>query len=157
MIGDLLQLPPIKAPKIFEPYNNGFGDLFNLWSLFVMTELTGVMRQKGNEKFVNIVNNICVGKGSEDNVKQLQMRKIPIESVHPEATLLFAQNSPKVDYNVSKIGQLNPLEIKIESIDVLPDSTSIHLQTSLSSTSSSTTAGLSSLLKLIKGVLIILT
>ena len=69
------------------------------------------------------------------------MRKIPIENVDPDATLLFAENCPKDDYNASKIGQLNHLEIKIESIDVFPDSTPMHLQTSLSSRSSSTTAG----------------
>ena len=43
------------------------------------------------------------------------MRKIPIENVHPEATLLFAEKSPKDHYNASKIGQLNHLEMKIES------------------------------------------
>ena len=26
VVGDLLQLPPIKAPQIFDSYNNGFGD-----------------------------------------------------------------------------------------------------------------------------------
>ena len=26
VVGDLLQMPPIKAPQIFEPYNNRFGD-----------------------------------------------------------------------------------------------------------------------------------
>ena len=120
MVGDLLQLPPIKAPQIFEPYNNGFGDFFNLWSLFVMAELTEVKRQKGDENFVNILNNTRIGKCSEDNVRQLQMRKIPIENVHPDATLLLAENAPKDDYNASKIGQLNHFEIKIESIDVFP-------------------------------------
>ena len=157
VVGDYLQLPPIKIPQIFEPYNNGFGNFLNLWSLFVMAELTEVMRQKGDENFVNILNNIRIGKCSEDNVKQLQMRKIPIENVHPDATLLFTENSLKDDYNASKIGQLNHLEIKIESIDVFPDSTPMHLQTSLSSRSSSTTAGLSSLLKLKKGVRIMIT
>ena len=44
LVGDLLQLPPIKASQIFEPDHNWFGDLFNLWSLFVMAELTEVMR-----------------------------------------------------------------------------------------------------------------
>ena len=122
-----------------------------------MAELTEVMRQKGDENFVNILNNIRIGKCSEDNVKQLQMRNIPTEDVHPDATLLFAENSPKGDYNASKIGQLNHLEIKIESIDVFPDSTPMHLQTSLSSRSSSTTAGLSSLLKLKKDVRIMIT
>ena len=70
---------------------------------------------------------------------------IPIENVHPDDTLLFAEKSPKGDYNASKIGQLNHPEIKIGSIDVFPDSTPMHLQTTLSSRSSSTTAGLSSL------------
>ena len=30
VLGDLLQLPIIKAPQIFEPYKNGFGDFLNL-------------------------------------------------------------------------------------------------------------------------------
>ena len=66
MVGDLLQLPPIKAPQIFEPSNNSFGDFFNLWLLFVMAELTEVMRQKEDENFVNILNDIRIGKCSEE-------------------------------------------------------------------------------------------
>ena len=147
----------VKASQIFEPYNNGFGDFLNLWSLLVMVKLTEVMRQKGDENFVNILDNIRIGKCSEDNVKQIQMRKIPIENVNPDATFLFAESSPKDDYNASKIGQLNDLEIKIESIDVFPDSLSMHLQTSLSSRSFSKTASLSSLLKLKKGVRVMVT
>ena len=146
----------VKASQIFEPYNNGFGDFLNLWSLLVMVKLTEVMRQKGDENFVNILDNIRIGKCSEDNVKQIQMRKIPIKNVHPDATLLFAENSPEDDYNASKIAQLNHLEIKIESIDVFSDSTPMCLQTSLSSRSSSTNAGLSSRLKLKKGVRIMI-
>ena len=57
-----------------------------------MVELTEVMRQKGDENFVNILNNICTGTCSEGNVKQLQMRKTPIENVHRDTTLLFAEN-----------------------------------------------------------------
>ena len=144
VVGDYLQLPPIKTPQIFEPYNNGFGNFLNLWSLFVMAELTEVMRQKRDENFVNILNNIRIGTCSEGNVKQLQ-------------TLLFAENYLKDDYNASKIGQLNNLEIKIGSIDVFPDSTTMHLQTSLSSRSCSTTAGLLSLLRLKKGVRLMIT
>ena len=57
---------------------------------------------KRDENFLNILNNIRIGKSSEDNVKQLQMIKIPIENVHTDATLLFAKYSPKDDYNASK-------------------------------------------------------
>ena len=115
-----------------------------------MAELVEVMWQKGDENFVAILNDIRIAKYSEDNIKQLQMRKIPIENVHPDAFFLFAENSPIDDYNANKIGQLNHLEIKIESIDVFLDSTPMHLQTSLSSRSSSTPSGLLSILKLKK-------
>ena len=115
-----------------------------------MAELVEVMWQKEDENFVAILNDIRIAKCSEDNIKQLQMRKIPIENVHPDAFFLFAENSPIDDYNANKIAQLNHLEIEIESIDVFPDSTPMHLQTSLSSRSSSTPAGLLSILKLKK-------
>ena len=85
------------------------------------------------------------------------MKKIPVENVHPNATLMFAENSPKDYYNASKIGQPNHLEIKIESIFVFPDSAPMHLQTSFSSRSSNTTTDLSSLLKVKKGVRIMIT
>ena len=50
-----------------------------------MAELTEVMWQKVDENFINL-NNVRVGKCSRDNVKQLQMRKIPIKNAHPYAT-----------------------------------------------------------------------
>ena len=61
VVGDLLQLPPIKSPQIFEKYNCRFGGVFSLWSLFLMAQLTEVMRQKGNETFIGLPNNIRVG------------------------------------------------------------------------------------------------
>ena len=79
VVGELLQLSPTKAPQIFNPYNNGFGDFFNLiYGRYVMAELTEVMWQKGDKNFVNILNNIRIGKCSEDDVKRLQTRKILI-------------------------------------------------------------------------------
>ena len=48
VVGNLLQLPPIKSPQIFEAYNNAFGEFINLWSLFLMDELKQVMRQRGD-------------------------------------------------------------------------------------------------------------
>ena len=44
--GDFLQSPPIKSLEMFENYNITHGDIFNWWSLFLMTQLTEVMREK---------------------------------------------------------------------------------------------------------------
>ena len=40
VVGDLLQLPLFKSPKMFEAYNNEFGELC------LMAELKEVMRQR---------------------------------------------------------------------------------------------------------------
>ena len=48
-----------------------------------MVELVEVMWQKWDENFVAILNDIRIANYSEDNF--LQMRKIPIENVHPDA------------------------------------------------------------------------
>ena len=44
VVGDLLQLPPVKAQYVFIPPPGPFANLFSLWSLFKMCELTEVMR-----------------------------------------------------------------------------------------------------------------
>ena len=41
---DLLQLPPTKSPQIFEKYNSTYGDFFKFWSVFLMVQLSKVMR-----------------------------------------------------------------------------------------------------------------
>ena len=38
VVGDMLQLPPIKSPQIFEKCNSTFGDSFNFWSLFLIAQ-----------------------------------------------------------------------------------------------------------------------
>ena len=76
LAGDLLQLPTIKSPQIFEAYNNAFGDFFNLWSLFVMAELTEVMRERGDQTSIDLLNNIRVDQYSYYNRIQLQQRNL---------------------------------------------------------------------------------
>ena len=51
---------------------------------------------------------------------------------------MFVENSPKNYYNACKIDQLNHFEVILDAT-VFPHSTPIHLQTSLSLESSSTT------------------
>ena len=148
VVSDLLQLPPIKSSQIFEKYNS---DSFNLWSLFLMAQFTEVIRQKGDKTFIGLLNNISVGESYEDNMEQLQLRKIDLNSVPLDATVIFAENKLKDGYNAYKLSQLNHFEIKVEAIDLFPGTVPIHLQTSLSSRSYSGTAGLPLCLKLQKG------
>ena len=46
-VGDLLQLPTIRASPIYTPYNNSFDSLFKLRDISLMCEINEVMRQHG--------------------------------------------------------------------------------------------------------------
>ena len=67
---------------------------------------------KRDEHFINLLNNIRVGKCSEDNVKQHHMKKLPAKNAHPYVTLMFAKNRPKDNYNACKIGRSIHFEVK---------------------------------------------
>ena len=97
----MLQLLPIKSPQIIEKYNSIFADIYCLWSL----------RQTDDKTF------IILGECSEDNMKLLKLRKIDPNSIPLDATVIFAENKLKYEYNACKLSQLNHFEIRVEAID----------------------------------------
>ena len=94
--------------------------------------MTEVMRQRGHHIFIDLLNNIRVGQCSSDNKIQLYHRKINIKSSPPDATLIYAENKPKDNYNTSKLSKLNYSESKLKAIDVFLETRSLDFQTSLS-------------------------
>ena len=77
-------------------------------------------------------NNTSVDECTDDNIKQFQTRKIDLNSVPLDTTVIFAENKPKYYYNACTLSSLNQFEIKAEVICLFPDTMPIHLQTSLS-------------------------
>ena len=69
--------------------------MFSLWELFQMCELTEVMRQKGDHKFIEIVSNIRIGKAIDFDLDLLAKRKTNIDKAKTDTTLLYAENAPK--------------------------------------------------------------
>ena len=66
---------------------------YNLWSLFLIAQLTEVMRQKEDQTFIDLLNKIRAGQGSNDNRIQIQQRTINIRNSTPDATLIYAENN----------------------------------------------------------------
>ena len=64
--GDLYQLPPVLARRVFST-EGMFISAFNLWHLFKLVELDETMRQKGNNSFIDMLNNVRVGEISSHN------------------------------------------------------------------------------------------
>ncbi|XP_057294661.1 uncharacterized protein LOC130623196 [Hydractinia symbiolongicarpus] len=59
--GDLYQLPPIQARPIYTDYKDVLLNLSHCWKYFKIAELTEVMRQRGDQRLIELLNNIRVG------------------------------------------------------------------------------------------------
>ena len=62
-----------------------------------MCELAEVMRQRGDAEFINLLNNVRIGKPTEADFQLLESRYANIESIDQNTTLLFSENSIKHD------------------------------------------------------------
>ena len=55
---DCFQLPTIQARPIYSDYNDERQNIVHLWRMFKLAELTEVMRQKGDDTFIDLLNNV---------------------------------------------------------------------------------------------------
>ena len=58
VVGNLYQLPPVFQRPVFADYYDDIYNIYHLWKVFKMCELTEVMRQKGNLRLIDLLNNI---------------------------------------------------------------------------------------------------
>ena len=72
-IGDLFQLQPVKDNLIFIDLKTNSGPLAtNLWcEHFSIFELDEIMWKKDEKTFAELLNRLCIGKNTEDDVKLL--------------------------------------------------------------------------------------
>ena len=105
--GDLFQLFPVMAKPVFS--NDGFLiNLFKLWHLFKLAELDEVMRQQGDNVFIDLLNNIRVGVLEPADELLLQSRFISqTDANYPwHALHLFAENSSVNRHNTTMLTSL---------------------------------------------------
>jgi len=125
VVGDLHQLPPVGDQKVFKPLqkpnNNPIGKLFGpvsqLWENFEYFQLTEVMRQKDDAAFVDALNNLVVGKMTEDDIKLLKSRECEEENVPEDAIRLYHFNSSVDKYNEKRIKEMPGTLYKHKSYD----------------------------------------
>ena len=103
LCGDLYQLPPVNARPIFIANNTYIEGILSvhLWRKFEITELTEIMRQKGDSRLIQLLNKVRVGNIDKDAETLLKSRFI--QSTDPDypfdALHIFAENVPAKDYN----------------------------------------------------------
>ena len=121
LIGNLFQLPPVRASFVFSQYDSVFGSIFKLQGLFKILKLTEVMKQQGDPLLSDILNAACVGDLSDRDIEILNIRKRDIQNVSADSTVIFAENSPKDSFKKAKVEDLSETDLEIFAIDKIPE------------------------------------
>jgi len=93
-----------------------------LWRKFCMAELTEVMRQRGDIKFIDLLNQVRLGELDEENMNVLKSRFVTKDSTeYPAQNIhIFAENAPVNQHNQHMLEQLDTPLIEILAIDEFP-------------------------------------
>ncbi|XP_057292675.1 uncharacterized protein LOC130621409 [Hydractinia symbiolongicarpus] len=121
--GDFYQLPPIQVRPIYADYKDVLLNLSHCWKYFKIAELTEVMRQRGDQCLIELLNNIRVENLETQHEDLLKSKFIfqndpnyPKDAIH-----IFAENQPASEHNKKMLNSIASDEINIEAIDKIPE------------------------------------
>ena len=72
--GDFYQLPPIQYRPVYVEFDDGMLNISHSWRLFKIAELTEVMRQRGDQTLITLLNNVRTGNITNNDEKILQTK-----------------------------------------------------------------------------------
>ena len=139
--GDLRQLPPVAAPRPFEPPSakvvGASAAAIHLWkNTMVLCELRKIERQKGDQAYAELLNRVREGQHTDEDLKTLESRVIGRPGLEkaaedPEvrdAVHLFATNVQVDNYNQRRLTRaLEQAKAAAVLKDLDPESPSVHL------------------------------
>ena len=87
-----------------------------MWKLFVICELTDVKHQKDDQKFIDILNNVRIGKAIDFDL-DLAKNKTDIDKIKTDTTVPLAENALKDSYNLNNLVNIPYPLLEIKAID----------------------------------------
>ena len=124
LVGDLLQLPPVKGKCIFQtPNDHKFATLCqeaDLWKQFEVFELCHNHRQGEGNTWASILNEIREGIVSEETISLLESRWVADD--HDEYTTchVFYTNADVSDHNTKMLNSLDSELFEFAAVQSLP-------------------------------------
>ena len=120
--GDLLQIKPVKGRYIFEEPKNAYFKLAfavnPLWEKLRIVNLEENHRQGSDKTYADVLNRICVGEQTDEDMEKLQKRVRPknhADLKDPDSLWLFGKNKPVDDINTKRLLKIKGHEIKIKA------------------------------------------
>ena len=165
LLGDFLQMPPVRGKPIYAcvDEHDKIDRLLslNLWHMFQFAEFTEVMRQKGDAKFINLLNKIRIGDIDGDRQQKLKAGFVneTADNYPRNAVHMFAENYANVVHN-KKILDTLPGELsRINAVDNIPADCKYPHQSivSVQNRKQTDTEGLEKCLKLKVGAKVMVT
>ena len=142
--GDFYQLTPIQQRPVYAKFNDVMLNISHCWRLFKIAELTEVMRQRGDQELITLLNNIITGNITENDEKILKSKFIE-KSGHNycnEAFHIWRENDPVEKHNKKMLDSLPGAEYMISAVDKMPDNISDAILEKIYSLSQMKTGGL---------------
>ena len=117
------------------------------------------MRQRGDTVFIDLLNNVRIGKLSETDIAILSTRMITYDSSNypHDALHLFAENAPVLEHNERKLLDIDMPMFVINALDQIPRDVPTSLLESALGRKQSETGGLARVLKLKVGAKVMIT
>ena len=120
LCADLYQLPPVTGKPIYMLNQSVKGYItLDLWEMFQFPEITEVMRQRGYNLLIHILNKIRVGNIDEsaDAILKEQFMSQNHLSFPTDALHFSAEKKPSIDHNKSMLNKLQSKSLRIKAID----------------------------------------
>ena len=158
VVGDFLQLPPVRAKPVYAEYNGSWQNLVSLWNVFEIAELTEVMRQRGDGNFIDLLNHVRIAELNDSDVSLLRLKFIkPNDKCPQDAIHIFAENAPAHMHNITVLNSIENQLYKIDGKDhILKNISSTKIE-SILKRNQSETGGLASTLQIKLNARVVLT
>ena len=118
--GDLMQLPPVVAAKIFSaPWNAKFREYFkvnNLWELHDAVDLTFNHRQGHDKTYGDMLNRIRKAEQTEDDLNKVASRIC--QTIPPDAWHCYGRNDACRDYNLQKLAEIPNESVVMSAVHI---------------------------------------
>ena len=124
LVGDLLQLPPVKAREVFampkNPHYQPFYQVCNLWEQFEPFVFECNHRQKAAKSWADVLNRFRVGIVTKEDEDLLKTRITYDTHLDEHSMHVFYTNKEVKDLNDLMMGKLSTHLVSIPSIKALP-------------------------------------
>lgn len=128
LVGDIMQLPPVKAPAIYQrPKDDKNAKMFdseetNLWLNCQSVELETNFRQGEGNPWTEMLNRIRIGEHTEEDIEILKGRPSSLltEDEYKKATHLYYTNAEVNQFNTNRLNELPGNLYEVQAICSTP-------------------------------------